>query len=684
MAGEARNTVSSDDVHTVVQTGTLHGDIHVHAGPSGRAPPRQLPLPPRSCVGRAHELGQLGDASVVVVEGPGGIGKTTLALHWAHRNLDRYPDGQLYADLRGFDAARPVSPAAVLDGFLAALGVEAGAVPADPEAAAALYRSVLAGRRILVVLDNALDTHQVLPLLPGAPTCTVLITSRSHLSGLSIRGAGFVRLDMLNEPAARALLINQLPIDADPAAIDTLLTCCAGLPLALAIVAARAADHPDFPLSVLAVELHSESTSLDAFDAGDDLTNLHAVLSWSTNSLPEPQLLAFCLLGAAPTPDISLPAAASLFAVPPSEAAKLLRALETKNLIRQHKPHRFRMHDLVRRHAAELAAADPVEALQRLVSFYLHTARAADLLLYPHRESPSPPAAADGAAALTLPDDRAALAWFSEEHRALLAATQAAVHERWHEEVWHLAHALDTYQYRLGMLRDSITMSRLGLAAAEAVGSTRGQISSLRQVGRALSRAGQVREALSYLQRALQLVDESGDRAGQGHTHHDLQRVHALVGDHTLALHHAALAVAAYRAAEHPVGEGHALNAQGFLHAQLGEYDLAARYCNTALSLHFAHRNPSGQVATHDALGFIAHQTGRLDEALHHYSEAITLAHRLDNRFAEAGITEHLAEVYSAQGNHTLAQQAFHSAYTLYTHQHRPDDAARVRDRLTH
>src|SRR6266545_7841481 len=211
MAGETHNEVSSDNVHTVVQTGMLRGDIHLHTGSARRSSlPRQLPLPPRSCTGREHEVRQISTivadcAQVLVVEGPGGVGKTTLALHWAYRNLKQYPDGQLYVDLRGFAAAgAPAQAAAVLDGFLAALGVEAGAVPAEPEAAAAMYRSALAGRRVLVVLDNALDTRQVLPLLPGGSSCTVLVTSRSRLSGLATRGARFVRLDVFSEPGARA------------------------------------------------------------------------------------------------------------------------------------------------------------------------------------------------------------------------------------------------------------------------------------------------------------------------------------------------------------------------------------------------------------------------------------------------------------------------------------------------
>jgi tetratricopeptide (TPR) repeat protein len=702
MPSDTSNTVHSPNVGAVVQAGVVHGSIHLHSRPPDRpAIPHQLPMRPRGFVARDRELARLNatleasaaadDTVVVVVEGTGGVGKTTLVLHWAHRNVARFPDGQLYTNLRGFDPAGfPVEPHTVLRGFLATLGIDSAAVPADPDAAAALYRSVLAGRRMMIVLDNAKDIDQVVPLLPGTSSCAVVVTTRHHLPGLRMRGASFVRLGTLADEDARMLLLRHMSrdaIDREPAAVSTVLECCAGLPLALAIVAARTADHPEFPISHVADELQEETSGLNAFDAGDESANLRAVLSWSTTSLDGEQSRAFQLLGSTPIADIGVTAAACVLAVPPRDAARVLRALETKNLLRQPKPGRFQMHDLVRRHAAELAAersplSARLAALQRLVTFYAHTARAADHLLYPHRFAGNPPELIEGCHPAPLADEPAALAWFAEEHHQLLAVQRSAVREAWSEPVWHISHALDTYQYRVGLLTENIASSRLGLDAADTIGSPRLRASALRQLGRAYTRAGQLEDAERRLWQALQLEIEAGSSMGSAHTHHDLQRVYSLRGEHDLALQHATSALELYQMVGNPVGEAHSLNAQGRQHAQLRRYDDARRCCESALALHIAHANPSGQIATLDALGFIAQQTGQLNVALSQYSQAFALAQESGNRFAEADIIERLADVYTAQGEDVKALQAARSAHDLFAAQHRLRDAERLRDRL--
>jgi DNA-binding SARP family transcriptional activator len=288
--------------------------------------PRQLPTPPRLFSGRTTELARLDEQTdtsdtvvISAIGGTGGIGKTWLALHWAYAHLDQFPDGQLYVNLRGFDPiGQPVSPGTAVRGFLDSLGVAPVAIPVDLDAQVGLYRSLVAGRRMLIVLDNARDTGQVIPLLPGSPTCTVLVTSRHHLGGLvTAHGAHRVDLDVLEEREARQLLARHLGHDrvvAETEAVDELVACCAGLPLALSIVAARATRHPDFPLAVLADELRDRSGRLDALDPGDPQATLRVVLSWSHHALSEAAAAAFGLLGLAPGPDISLPAAAALLA----------------------------------------------------------------------------------------------------------------------------------------------------------------------------------------------------------------------------------------------------------------------------------------------------------------------------------------------------------------------------------
>lgn len=324
--------------------------------------PRQLPAPPRLFTGRATELAELDRTPLVAVSGPGGVGKTALVLQWAHHHIDRFPDGQLHVDLRGFDpSGHPTPISEAIRGFLDGLGIDAATLPPEPDSQAARYRSLVSGKRMLILLDNAADLDQVIPLLPGSGTCTVLITSRRHLTGLAaLHGAHLLDLNVLPEPDAHELLASHLGPDraaAEPHAVADLLAVCAGLPLAVRIVAARAQQHPGFPLAALADELRDASGRLDGLDAGDVRVNLRGVLSWSVHSLDAEAAWLFGLLGIAPGPGISLTAVASLAGQPVERVRAVLRELEHASLVAQHEPGRYRMHDLIRLCAAETSVA---------------------------------------------------------------------------------------------------------------------------------------------------------------------------------------------------------------------------------------------------------------------------------------------------------------------------------------
>ncbi|NUT46126.1 MAG: helix-turn-helix domain-containing protein [Saccharothrix sp.] len=395
--------------------------------------PRQLPAAPSGFTGRSQELALLDTASrraPVVVSALGGTGKTALVLRWAHQHADRFPDGQLYVNLRGFGpGANPMRPAEAQRGFLAALGIDSDSVPADDQERSALYRTATADKRLLVVLDNAADSDQVAPLLPGGSTCGVLVTSRRALTGLvAVHGAVSVPLDVLPDDEARALLATRLGetrMAAEPDAVTAMIEHCAGLPLALVIIAARACVRPDLPLAQIAGELRDEAARLDALDTDEAGVSLRSVLSWSYQALsPEASTLAG-LLALAPGGDISAAAVESLSPVPPRRP---LAELEAASLVSRSADNRYRMHDLVRLHAGERAETDvPAQsredALLRLVDFYLHTALPAETSLSPHIPPIELAPPAPGCRPLPEVD---ALTWFGAEHHCLLAAQRAA------------------------------------------------------------------------------------------------------------------------------------------------------------------------------------------------------------------------------------------------------------------
>jgi transcriptional regulator with XRE-family HTH domain len=332
--------------------------------------PRQLPTVTGQLAGRKAELGvldQLADsgssattAPISAILGTAGVGKTTLALHWAHQAAARFPDGQLFVNLRGFDPnGTPMPATEAIRGFLAALAVRPNQIPANLDAQAGLYRSLLAQRRMLIVLDNARDADQVRPLLPASPTSLVVITSRNQLTSLTIlEAAKPITLDLLSTTEARQLLSQRLGTHratAEPRATEQIITSCARLPLALAIAAGRAAAHPDFPLATLAKELHQARTGLEALAGGEPATNLRAAFSWSYHTLSPPAAQLFRLLGQHAGPDISTPTAASLAGLPRAQTSRLLGELARAYLLTQPTPDRYRFHDLLRAYAAELA-----------------------------------------------------------------------------------------------------------------------------------------------------------------------------------------------------------------------------------------------------------------------------------------------------------------------------------------
>ncbi len=678
------------DLHERILRGTV---APAGAGQQPFAPvtPRQLPTVPRLFTGRTPELARITEiaaagppSGIAVIGGFGGTGKTSLALYWAHQHLHHFPDGQLYVNLRGFDpTAAPVPPLSALQDFLEALGVPPSAIPAELDGCAALYRSVIAGKRMLVLLDNARDAEHAQPLLPGGDTCFALVTSRHQLTGLiAAHGAQLVALDVFDTPEAReflALTLGKERLTAEPDAATELLRHCAGLPLALAIIAARAAVNPGFPLGTLAEELRDAAVRLDAFDGGELSANLSATFTWSQHALPAPAVTAFAQLGIAPGPDTSLNAAANLLGLPTSRTRIVLRQLETAHLLQQHVPNRYRMHDLVRLHAAEIANRDgDEEPLRRIIDFYLHTAAEGDRTINPHRAKIELAPPVPGCDPQELPDETTAMAWFETEQPSLLAAQGVAFDRGWYTHAWQLAWVLATFYSRRGYLNNSLETWRIGLAATQRLDDPTSTALAHRFLGRAYGPTGQYTEMVDHLQQALGLLRHTGDLFGQAHTHRSLAWVRLQQGHEQRALVHADRAVRLYQRLDADIWVAEAQSLVGWHYARMGEYDLAREHCEEALKRQRLHDNREAEAHTLDSLGHIARHTGNTALAFEYFDAALAIQRELGDATQEANTLERLAETHAVAGQLDEARTVWQRALALYRAQRRVDATARA------
>jgi DNA-binding SARP family transcriptional activator len=668
---------------------------------TARVVPRQLPPDTDAFTGRDAAVRTLdrllGDGStpgpvvVAAIAGTAGIGKTALAVHWAHRVADRFPDGQLYVNLRGFDpSGSPMAPAEAVRGFLDALQVSPQGIPASLEAQAGLYRSLLAGKRALVLLDNARDAGQVAPLLPGAPGCLVLVTSRNQLPGLVAAAAAHpVALDLLSRDEAIQLLARRLGDDrvaADPDATDQLVTRCAGLPLALAIVAARAATHPGFPLAVLADQLREARDGLDGFDAGDTATDARAVFSWSYRALGAPAARLFRLLGLDPGADVTTGAAASLAGYPPAQVRPMLAELASAHLVTEHIPGRYAFHDLLRAYAGELAhtvdtGSDRRAATHRLLDHYLHIAHAADLLLYRHGETITLTPPQPGVAAAHLGDYDQAMAWFTAEHRVLLAAIDHAARTGFDRHACQLAWTLFVFLHRQGHWHDRAAIQHAALDAARRLGDHDGQARAHRFLGFAYADLGRFHDAHLHLRRALELSGEIGDPAGQAWTHHYRDLVYGLQGRDADALDAAQRALRLFEAAGDRVGQAIALTDVGWYHGRLGHHQQALAFCTRALRLHQELDNRPYQAHTWSCLGETHQHLGDQPQAIACYQRALDLFRAFGDRYGEASTLAQLGEVHHSAGDPDAARDAWQEARAILG-EFDPSAADQVRTRI--
>ncbi|MEJ3743993.1 BTAD domain-containing putative transcriptional regulator [Actinomycetes bacterium KLBMP 9797] len=634
-----------------------------------RSVPRQLPAPPARFVGRADELARVGRAvtqnsdvdnqlTVVAISGPGGIGKSWLALRWAGDNLDRFPDGQLYVNLRGFDpAAEPMPPAAALRGFLDALGVPPATMPADVDALAGRFRSMVAGRRMLIVLDNARDTAQVLPLLPGVGAGTVLVTSRASLTGLVIgHGALPVGVGLLPAAEAGRLLTGVVGqrVTAEPDSAAAILDHCGGLPLALSIAAARAVTHPELPLAVFAQQLRDATTRLDSLDTDDLTTNLRAVFAASCRVLTPDAARVFALLGVPAGPDIGAAAVASLAGLPPGRCHAVLRELTDAHLVAQQAPDRYRLHDLVRLYAAERdePTVDRRAALGRLLDHYAYLAEAADRMRDP--EEPVAPG--------TFANRDQAVAWFRAEHDVLVTLCGQAAATGFDRHACRLAFSLRHHLDDGGHWDELATVQHAALAAARRLADRAAEAHASDCLARAYARTRRLDEAEPHYRQAVDIFRALGDAAGEARAQRGLGGLCARRGQHTAAAAHNQRALDLYRAVGDHTGQAMALNNAAWLSVQRDDFPDALARCEEALALLASGSGRGAAAATWDTLGSVHQRRGDYQQAAACYQRSVEISRELGERFNEADTLCRLAEARRVTGDHAAARAAWQRA----------------------
>jgi tetratricopeptide (TPR) repeat protein len=612
---------------------------------------------------------------ISAVAGTAGVGKSALALRWAHRVRDEFPDGQLYVNLRGYDPDQPLSPGYALAGFLRALGVTGAEIPLEVDERATAYRSRLDGRRILVVLDNASSVEQVRPLLPGTPSALVVVTSRDALAGLVARdGAARLDLDLLPLDDAVALLgaLIGARVAAEPDAAATLAGQCARLPLALRLAAELAAARPGTPLAALVTELADEQRRLELLDAGGDpRTAVRAVFSWSYQHLPAEAARAFRLLGLHAGPDLDPYAAAALIHTDLEQAQHLLDLLARAHLIGPTSPGRYGMHDLLRAYATHRADIEDSDAerwvaLTRLFDHYLATAAAAMDILVPaerHRRPRVPPPATPSS---PVAESATARAWLDTERATLTAVCAYTAARGWPGHTTGLAAILFSYLEVDGHYPDAVAIHTHALRAARDTGDRTGEAYALTNLGAVYWRQGHYQRATDCLQQALTLFREIGDRSGEARALGNLGLGYGWQGHYGQAAGHHQQALALFRASDDQIGEARALDNLGFVYQRLGHYEQATDHHQQALALFRAIGHQVDEAIALDNLGAVYRRQGHYGQAIDHHQRALTLAREVGNRYGQATALESLGIVYRQQGRYGQAVDHHQRALTLF------------------
>jgi tetratricopeptide (TPR) repeat protein len=621
-----------------------------------------------------------------------GVGKTCLAIHWAQSLTSHFPDGQLYVNLRGFDPGGSAVPAGdALRGFLEAFGVPTERIPGSPNSRASLYRSLLAGRRMLVVLDNARDAEQVRDLLPSSPGCLAIVTSRTQLTALAAtHDASILDLDPFSAAEAKEALARKTGPDRvanEPAAVEDITTFCAGLPLAVAIVAARAATAKRRTLGDISGELWDADTRLDAFSLGDPTTDIRSMFSWSYQLLTPQAARLFRLICLHAGPEITLPATANLAGLAASQVRLSLGELCRAQLLTEHRSGRYAAHSLLRLYGSELGngdecAPDRRPALNRLLDHYLHTAHQAQSRLHPLHQQVPLHTVAPGRTPEQVSDHDQAMAWFTSERHVLGAMIDTAADNGFSNHAWQLALSMREYCQWSGNWHDWITIARTALVAAQRCDDHIGQAHCHGNLGAAHCHLGDIDEAVRHLERALDLFTEASCAAEYPDAHTALGAalaemacrrqtlgLHQEASElHGVALEHCREALTLSRACGNRQAEALALAEIGWCQGRLGHpqegIDVVEKAMRTYRDLDGDDHH--GQAHCRAKLGDLYRRDAENQCAVDCYERAIMLYRRLGIRTDEAAVFHVLGEALLELGNKTAADTAWRRAFAIY------------------
>jgi tetratricopeptide (TPR) repeat protein/transcriptional regulator with XRE-family HTH domain len=641
-----------------------------------RVVPRQLPGPVRLFTGRQSELAALtgllddagadGPAAMVIsaIGGTAGVGKTALAVHWAHRAARQFPDGQLYVDLRGYDpCAPPMSAGDALAGFLRALGVSGQDIPGGADERAAAYRSLLSGRRVLVVLDNARHAQQVRPLLPGSPTCVTLVTSRDALAGLAA-GDGAVQLEvgLLPLPEAVSLLRELIGsrVDDDGDAAVRLALQCGRLPLALRVAAELAVTRRGVALADLTAELADLQHRLDVLETdGDERTTVRAVLSWSYQALSGDVARLFRLVGLHPGPDLDGYAAASLSRTTLQRAGRLLDQLARAHLIQPTAPGRYGMHDLLRSYARELATTDSADergpALTGLFDYYLRAAATSMDTAFPAERTRRPAVLPACTPLPALADVTAALTWLAAERPSLVAVTVHAAEHGWPDHATRLSATLFRYLDTECLYPEAITIHGHARQAARRTGDQKAEADALNSLGVIDLRQGRHQQAAGNFIRALALFRAAGDPLGEARALGNLGFVGFLQGQIHQAGDHIRQSLALFRQIGDEAGEARMLTNLGYVDLRQGRYQQAVEHLRRSLALCGDIHDPGGQARALGTLGEVSLRQGHYRQAAGQVHQALALFRSIGDQISEADALACLGMIDLRQGRYQQA-----------------------------